>query len=82
MKDLRTLKGDVYATVHGRDVLSGDARTDRGRVAETKFEETGEVATLVLDTDDGRVDVGGRVAAYEDVEAHEITLARDSPPRG
>ncbi|MGB9965184.1 HTH-type sugar sensing transcriptional regulator TrmB [Halobacterium hubeiense] len=81
VKDLQTLDGDVYATVHGRDVLSGDARTDRGRVVETKFEETEEVATLVLETDAGRVDVGGRVAAYEDVEAHEITLAREHPPR-
>ncbi|MCG1003635.1 MULTISPECIES: HTH-type sugar sensing transcriptional regulator TrmB [Halobacterium] len=81
VKDLRTLDGDVYATVRGRDVLSGDARTDRGRVVETKFEETEEVATLVLETDAGRVDVGGRVAAYEDVEAHEISLARDNPPR-
>ncbi len=81
VKDLRALDGDVYATVRGRDVLTGDARTDSGRVVETKFVETEEVATLVLDAGDGEVEVGGRVAAYEDVEAHEIAIGRDSPPQ-
>ncbi|MFB6073035.1 MAG: HTH-type sugar sensing transcriptional regulator TrmB [Halobacterium sp.] len=80
VKDLQSVDGDVYATVRGRDVLTGDQRTDRGRVAETRFEETEEVATLVLETDAGRVEVGGRVAAYEDVEAHEIEVAREEPP--
>lgn len=80
VKDVRALDGDVYAAVEGRDVLTGDHRAERGRVAETRFEETEQVATIVLETDAGRVEVGGRVAAYEDVEAHEITLARGEPP--
>ena len=80
VRDLQSVDGDVYATVGGRDVLTGDDRRISGRVAETRFEATGEVATLVLDTDDGRVDVGGRVAALEDIEAHEIALGRGEPP--
>jgi sugar-specific transcriptional regulator TrmB len=79
VRDIRELDGDVYATVEGRDVLTGEQRTDRGRVVETRFEETGHVANFSLETDDGRVDVGGRVAAYEDLEAHEITLTADEP---
>ena len=80
VKDLRGLDGDVYATVRGRDVLTGAQRADQGRVAETQFEETEQIAAFVLETGGGRVSVGGRVAAHEDVEAHEITLARDAPP--
>ena len=80
VKDLRELDGDVYATVRGRDVLTGDQRVARGRVAETNFEESEQVAAFVLEADGSRVSVGGRVAAHEDIEAHEITLARDAPP--
>lgn len=80
VKDIRALDHEVYASVDGRDVITGDARTDRGQVVETRFEENEQVAAIVLDTDDGRVEVGGRVAAYEDVEAHEISLAADEPP--
>jgi sugar-specific transcriptional regulator TrmB len=80
VKDVQALDGDVYATVEGRDVLTADVRIDRGAVVETSLEHAESVASLVLETDDGPVDVGGRLAAYEDVEAHEITLARDAPP--
>ncbi|WP_232686047.1 HTH-type sugar sensing transcriptional regulator TrmB [Halobacterium zhouii] len=80
VKDLRGLEGDVYATVRGRDVLTGDQRVDRGRVVETSFEETEQVAAFVLESNGSRVSVGGRVAAHEDVEAHEITLALEAPP--
>lgn len=80
VKDLRAIEGEVYATVEGRDVLTGESRTDRGKVAKTRLEETEEVATLVLETDAGTVEVGGRLAAYEDVEAHEITIGRGQPP--
>ncbi|GAD52631.1 transcriptional regulator, trmB family [Halarchaeum acidiphilum MH1-52-1] len=64
VKDLRSLDGDLYATVEGRGVESGDERTVRGRVAQAELEETEEVATVHLETDDGEtVTVGGRVAA-------------------
>ncbi|GGL24585.1 ArsR family transcriptional regulator [Halarchaeum grantii] len=83
VKDLRELEGDLYATVEGRDVESGDSRVVSGRVVQTEFSESEEVATLVLETGEGDdvVSIGGRVAAYEDVEAYEITVARgDAPP--
>jgi len=82
VRDLQSVAGgDVYATVSGRDVLTGEERRVAGRVAETRFEETGEVATIVVDSEEaGRVEVGGRVAALEDIEAHEIAVGRGDPP--
>ncbi|MBP1953658.1 sugar-specific transcriptional regulator TrmB [Halarchaeum rubridurum] len=81
VKDLETLEGDLYATVEGRDVERGNTRTVRGRIVNTEHEETEEVASVDVETADGDVvTVGGRVAAYEDVEAYEITVARDEAP--
>lgn len=81
VRDLQSVDGDIYATVSGRDVLTGDDRRVAGRIVETRFEETGEVATIVVDSEEaGRVEVGGRVAALEDVEAHEIAVGRSEPP--
>lgn len=81
VRDLQSVDESVYATVTGRDVLTGADRRIQGRIVETRFEESGEVATIIVYTENGdRVEVGGRVAALEDVEAHEIAVARDAPP--
>jgi len=80
IKDLEGVEPDVYATIRGRDILTGEPRTLEGRIAETRISEDQEVATLVLDTDAGEVAVGGQVATYEDVEAHEIRVALGAPP--
>ena len=72
--------GEFYATIEGRDVETGTPRLVRGQVTDISFEMTEEVAGLTLETDDGEVTIGGQVAAYEDVEAHEITIGRDEPP--
>jgi len=80
VKDIRGVSDAVYVTVDGRDILTGEARTVRGRVVETEVSQDEEVATLVVGTDAGEVRVGGRVAAYEDVEAHEIRVGLGAPP--
>ncbi|MFC4407520.1 HTH-type sugar sensing transcriptional regulator TrmB [Haloarchaeobius iranensis] len=80
VKDLIEEGGEFYATIEGRDVETGTPRLVRGQVTDIAFEMTEEVAGLTLETDDGEVTVGGQVAAYEDVEAHEITIGRDEPP--
>ena len=80
ISDLATLEGTFYATIEGRDVETGDSWVVQGRVDEVAFGPTQEVATLVVVTDEGLVDVGGQVAAYEDIEAHEILVDRGSPP--
>jgi sugar-specific transcriptional regulator TrmB len=80
IKDIRGVSDAVYVTVQGRDILTGEARTLKGRVVETEFTEDEEIATLVVGTDGGNVRVGGRAAAYEDVEAHEILVGLGAPP--
>jgi sugar-specific transcriptional regulator TrmB len=80
VEDVRDVRSNLYATVFGRDVLTGDRRQVRGQIATTRYSADQEVATLVLATDDGEVTVGGQVAAYEDVEAHEIRVNIGSPP--
>ncbi|AFO58177.1 MULTISPECIES: HTH-type sugar sensing transcriptional regulator TrmB [unclassified Natrinema] len=80
VKDLIEEGGEFYATVEGRDVEVGGQRIVRGRIRDISFEVSEEVASLTIDTDDGDVSVGGRVAALEDIEAHEIHIGRDEPP--
>ena len=72
VKDLREAGGEFTVTVVGRDAVTGEHRRVTGRVADLSLASSDEVATLTVETDDGDVTVGGRVAAYEDVEAHEI----------
>jgi sugar-specific transcriptional regulator TrmB len=72
LKDLRELEGEFYASARGRDVETGERRNVTGAITNVAVEPTGEVATLTIDTDDGETTIGGRVAALEDIEAHEI----------
>ncbi|MFC7233260.1 HTH-type sugar sensing transcriptional regulator TrmB [Saliphagus sp. GCM10025308] len=80
VKDLIEDGGEFYATIEGRDVERGGSRVVRGQVVDVSFEVSEEVASLTLETDDGSVSVGGRVAAIEDIEAHEIHIGRQEPP--
>ncbi|MBP1921591.1 sugar-specific transcriptional regulator TrmB [Halorubrum alkaliphilum] len=81
VKDVRAFDGDpFYATISGRDIETGEAVTVRGRVVDSAFEDSEEVASLVVETDAGRIEIGGRVAALEDVEGQEIVIGRGSPP--
>ena len=80
VKDLIDEGGEFYATIEGRDVETGAARIVRGQIVDVSFELTEEVAGLTLETDDGEVTVGGRVAALEDVEARVIRIGRSEPP--
>jgi hypothetical protein len=81
VKDIRELEGEFYATVEGRHVETGATVVVEGKVLSTAFEDTEEVASLVVETEDGPVDVGGLVAALEDVEGQEILIGRDEPPQ-
>ncbi|MFC6736559.1 TrmB family transcriptional regulator sugar-binding domain-containing protein, partial [Halolamina salina] len=53
-----------------------EPRDVAGEVVDTTRNDEESIASLTLDTGDGEVRVGGRVAALEDVEAHEITIER------
>jgi len=80
VKDVRELDGPFYASITGRDIETGEPIVVEGKVQTATIEESEEVASLRLETDDGVLDVGGLVAALEDVEAQEIILGRDSVP--
>jgi len=79
IKHLRHLDGEVYATIEGRDIESGEELTLSGKVIKPQLTEDEEIASFLLETDDGTVEIGGLVAAYEDVEAHELRLFREPP---
>ena len=81
VKDVRAFGDETfYATVAGRDIETGEAITLRGQVLDVEFQSSEEVAALVVETEDGPVEIGGRVAALEDVEGQEIVIGRDNPP--
>lgn len=80
IKDIRAIDDPMYVTIEGRDVLSGDERTVRGEVVDTRFSAEEELATLVVDAEGENVEVGGRMAAYEDIEAHRIVVDRHETP--
>jgi len=80
ISDLAELEGEFYATIEGREVETGESWVVQGRIGEVSFGPNREVATLVVETADGPVDVGGQVAAYEDIEAYDIRVGRDAPP--
>ena len=71
---------EFYASVEGRDIETGESVTVSGRVVDLAFEDTEEVASLVVETEAGRVEIGGRVAALEDIEGQEIVIGRHGPP--
>lgn len=80
VKDIRELEGTFYASVSGRDVETSEPIVAEGRVMTTTFEETEEVAAIRLETEDDVVDIGGLVAALEDIEAQQVVLDRNGIP--
>jgi sugar-specific transcriptional regulator TrmB len=80
VQDLNDEGGEFYATARGRDIETGERRTVRGPVVDVSVGTNRETAALTIETAEGLGDVGGQVAALEDVEAYEIAVDRDAPP--
>ena len=80
VSDLDDAEGPFYATVRGRDVETGERRTARGPVVDISLGTNRETAAITVETADGPVDIGGQVAALEEIEAHEIAVDREAPP--
>jgi len=72
--------GDFYVTVQGRDVETGERVTISGPIVDISAGTNREIAAITVETDDGRVDVGGQLATLEDIEAYELAVGRDEPP--
>ncbi|MFW5964029.1 MAG: HTH-type sugar sensing transcriptional regulator TrmB [Natronomonas sp.] len=80
VQDLSAGEDEFYAAVRGRDIETGERRSVEGRVVDVSVGTNRETAAITVETDAGLVDVGGQVAALEDVEAYEITIGRDGIP--
>jgi len=78
--DLGGAEGTFHASVRGRNVETGERRTVEGRVVDVSVGDNQGTAAISVDTGGGVVDVGGQVAALEDVEAHELAIGREAPP--
>jgi len=78
--DIVDREGPFYASIAGRDVKTGEPREVNGTVIDVAVGTNRETAAMTIETEDGIVDVGGQVAALEDVEAHVIRIGRDGPP--
>jgi HTH-type transcriptional regulator, sugar sensing transcriptional regulator len=83
IKDLSSLDGldGLRATVEGRAIESGERLTVEGPIESVSLAADEQSASLSLATDSGTVSVGGRVAAIEDIEAHEIYI-QNRPSNG
>lgn len=80
VSDLEAESEELYATIRGRDVETGANRTISGQVVDISVGTNRETAALTVETNGKRIDVGGQVAALEDIEAHEIGIGRQEPP--
>ena len=74
--DLAGRDGEFEALVEGRDVETGEHRSVAGRVVDVGTNGANQTAHIAIETDGERVTVGGQVAAYEDIEAHELRIER------
>lgn len=84
LEPLLACEATVQIRIEGNDLETGEQRTLTGTVEETKWvgeaerdestpHQSGQVS-LLLDTDDGRVTVGGWAATLEEIEATRITV--------
>ena len=78
--DLADTDEQFYATIDGREVETGESRKLSGAIVSVDIATDYTTASMVLDTGEEELTVGGQVAALEDIEAHEITVDRDAPP--
>jgi len=82
VNDLSNYEGEFYASIAGRDVVTGDRRVIHGMIVDVTVSSHLEEASFVVETETARVEVGGQVAAYEDIEALDIRIGRGEPPGG
>lgn len=79
-RDLQNADGTLYATVEGRHLLNGDRLTVAGEITDFAVTASQETAAITLDTGAETLGIGGKAAAFEDIEAHKLAIARGSPP--
>ena len=77
IKDIDDREEPLTASITGRWVDSGERCEIKGQIVDLALEETQQVAVMTIDSEEGSVTVGGRLAALEDVEAHEIVISQE-----
>lgn len=81
VRDIKDSDHALYATVRGRDVETGDYCQVSGKVIKSTLGRNNETAAITLDTENKQLDIGGQVATFEDIEAHQIAVGLKSPPK-
>ncbi len=74
------IDGPLFVTIDGRRVETNDRCRIEGEIVDTVLEERRQVAAMIVETGGERIRVGGRLAAYEDVEAQTLAVGREAPP--
>jgi hypothetical protein len=74
--DLVTADGEFHVDAEGRDTETGERRSVAGPLVDIDSDPANQTASITVETDAGTVTVGGQVAAFEDIEAHELRVER------
>ncbi len=80
LSDLHDRDEQFYVAIRGRRVETGERCTLEGRIVDLSVGTNRETAALTVDTGEELVDVGGQLAALEDIEAYELVVGLDEPP--
>jgi len=78
--DLLQYDEQFSVSVRGRDVETGERLTISGRIVDVSVGSNRETAAMTVDTGEDQYDIGGQLAALEDIEAYELVVGRDEPP--
>ncbi|MFB6124872.1 MAG: TrmB family transcriptional regulator [Halanaeroarchaeum sp.] len=76
VNDMRRLSGDFQARVQGHDVVTGDLVEIEGPVKGIESDPNRVTAGMVVEHDGEEYEIGGQLAAHEDIEATEIEISR------
>jgi sugar-specific transcriptional regulator TrmB len=79
--DLAHRDEQFFVTVRGRDVQSGERRTVSGEIVDVSVGSNRETAAITVDTSEQLIDVGGQLAALEDLEAYELAVGVEHAPK-
>jgi len=77
VRDLEDSSGQFYATVQGRDVVTGEPRTVRGELVDWSATADLSRASITVETEEGQTIFGGQLSAVEEIEAHELEVGRE-----
>jgi hypothetical protein len=76
IQELAHIDDEVSVHIEGCRVETNEPVSIMGSVVETNLSPDRSTAVLTVETESGKeVQIGGRFATYEDIEAHRITVS-------